>query len=125
MSMPKDGRATRKLNSKVKVMEAGGTRMGRVSLGWGIDQQPRQIVSLRSTAASSSLICSRSLAFCDGTSDVCGWRWPTGAPRIDRVFCISDGGAVREPPKPSATPHPPLTAHYGLSVAFPRRHYYR
>ena len=33
MSMPKDGRATRKLNSKVKVMEAGGTRMGRVSLG--------------------------------------------------------------------------------------------
>jgi hypothetical protein len=33
MSMPKDGNATRKLNSKVKAMEAGGTRMGSVSLG--------------------------------------------------------------------------------------------
>src|ERR1700682_977385 len=31
MSMPNDGRATRKLNSKVKAMEAGGTSMGRVS----------------------------------------------------------------------------------------------
>jgi hypothetical protein len=33
MSMPKDGKATRKLNSKLKAMEAGGTRTDRVSLG--------------------------------------------------------------------------------------------
>jgi hypothetical protein len=32
-AMPKDGKATRKLNSKLKAMEAGGTRTDRVSLG--------------------------------------------------------------------------------------------
>jgi hypothetical protein len=57
-------------------------------------QQPRQILSLRSTAASSAPTCSISLLFSDGTSLECGWRWPTGALPINRVSCISDEGAV-------------------------------
>jgi len=57
-------------------------------------QQPRQILSLRSTAASSAPTCSISLLFSNGTSLECGWRWPTGALPINRVSCISDEGAV-------------------------------
>ena len=32
--MPKDGWATRKLNSKVKAVEPGGIRTSRISYGW-------------------------------------------------------------------------------------------
>src|SRR4029077_3612672 len=53
-------------------------------------QQPRQILSLRSTAALSSSTCSRSRAFSDETSRAGGWRWPTGASPINRVSCVSD-----------------------------------
>jgi hypothetical protein len=34
MSMAKDGRATRRLNSKVKAVEAGGIHTSRSSYGW-------------------------------------------------------------------------------------------
>jgi hypothetical protein len=36
MSMPNDGSATRRLNSKVKAMEAGGIRTSRIPYGWPI-----------------------------------------------------------------------------------------
>src|SRR3982074_3130866 len=57
-------------------------------------QQPRQMLSLRSTLASSALSCSRWAASCDGTSLVCGWRWPIGASPSHRVWCASDESAI-------------------------------
>jgi hypothetical protein len=56
-----------------------------------LSQQPRQITSLRSTATSSALMCSRSLGFSDETSRRCGWRWPTGAPPTNWVLGIIGG----------------------------------
>jgi antirestriction protein ArdC len=38
MSMPKDGRATRKLIRKVKAIEAGGICTSRISYGWAIQR---------------------------------------------------------------------------------------
>jgi hypothetical protein len=57
-------------------------------------QHPRQILSLRSTAASSALSCSRTPAFSNGRSPACGWRWPIGAPTTHRVSRANDEAMV-------------------------------
>jgi hypothetical protein len=71
-----------------------------------ITQQPRQILSLRSTAASSALRRSRSPAFSDGMSRVCGCRWPTGASPINREVFVGDEGmdAATDPVDDPARP---------------------
>jgi hypothetical protein len=69
----------------------GGDPSAAWRKGFSIDQQPRQIWSLRSTATSSSL--RRSRPSCEGTSRALGCRWPTGAP-INRVSCVDDSGTV-------------------------------
>jgi hypothetical protein len=79
-------------------MEAGGIRTSRISYGWECAerrsrQQPRQILIMRSTAASSALSCSSSLGFSDGTSLARGWRWLIGALPINRVSRISEDTA--------------------------------
>src|SRR5258708_37736611 len=66
MSMPKDGWATRKLNSKVKAMEAGGTRMGRVSL-W--------LRNRSAAAANSELAIDRGGLLADMLENVGVLRW--------------------------------------------------
>jgi len=71
-----------------------------------ITQQPRQILSLRSTAASSALRRSRSPAFSDGMSRVCGCRWPTGASPINREVFVGEEGmdAAADPVDDPARP---------------------
>jgi len=67
-------------------------------------QQPWQMTSLRSTAASSAVRCSSSPRLCDGTSPTCGWRWPTGAPSTDRAFCANDNGPTTVEEDPANDP---------------------
>jgi len=45
-------------------------------------------------AASSAVRRSISLGLCSGTSRARGWRWPTGAPLVDRVSDINKKRAV-------------------------------
>src|SRR5260370_41537480 len=79
MSMPKDGRATRKLNSKVKAMEAGGTRTRRTSLDCAIELHGTSIRGnppvISAAAANVELAINRGVLLTD-TLEIAGvLRW--------------------------------------------------
>jgi hypothetical protein len=72
MSMPKDGKATRKLNNKVKAMEAGGTRTG--SIPW--------LRNRSAAAANNELAINRGVLLADMLEIAGVFRWNVTCVRL-------------------------------------------
>jgi hypothetical protein len=71
MSMPKDGRATRKLIRKVKAIEAGGMCTSRISYGWAIQRAqnaPKSTIGIEHPGWRRSTMMTRDAAQSIGAS---------------------------------------------------------